>query len=135
MNSIPSIPEITARSFDRHVLRSELPVLVLFYADGDATDRHLLSWLGEWTPRVDNLLNIVRIAQEEPGILAARWGLPSIPGLLLFHAGSVCFQFCGHVSRRELDEVVTLAAILDLNRALAGPPDKYNGVPPVDTDV
>ena len=67
MSSIPSIPEITASSFDSHVLRSELPVLVLFYADGDATGRHLLSWLGEWTPRAANLLNIVRVAHAEHG--------------------------------------------------------------------
>jgi thioredoxin-like negative regulator of GroEL len=134
MNSIPSIPEITASSFDRHVLRSELPVLVLFHADGDTSGQHLLNWLGEWTARADSLLNIVRIAQAEARILAGRWGLPSIPGFLLFYAGSVCYQFCGHVSRRELDEVLTRAAILGLNRGLAGPPDEYNGVPPADAD-
>jgi thioredoxin-like negative regulator of GroEL len=121
MNALPSIPEITADAFDGHVLRSELPVLVLFCADGDMGERHLLTWLRKWTAQATSLLNIARLSYAEARPLAARWGIPSIPSLALFHDGSVRYQFCGHFSHRELDEVLTRAAILGLCRHL-GPP-------------
>ena len=124
MNLIPSIPQITSSSFDGHVLRSELPVLVIFCADGDRTSRHLFSWLGEWTPRASDLLNIVQVTQAEARLLAARWGIPSVPSLALFYGGSVCYQFCGQFSRRELDEVLTTAALMGLARHLAAPSER-----------
>jgi thioredoxin-like negative regulator of GroEL len=116
MNSIPSIPEITASSFKGHVLRSERPVLVLFCTDGDAAGLRLLSWLGECTPQASSLLNIVRVAQVEARPLAARWGIPSVPSLALLHAGSVCDHFRGNFSRSELNEVLAQARTLGGNR-------------------
>jgi thioredoxin 1 len=124
MNLIPSIPQVTSSSFDGHVLRSELPVLVIFCADGDRTSRHLFNWLNEWTPAARNLLNIVQVPQLEARSLAARWGMPSVPSLALFHAGSVCYQFCGQFSRRELDDVLTQAIFMGLARHLAPPPER-----------
>ena len=128
MNSIPSIPEITGSSFDRHVLCSELPVLVLFCAAGEAAGRHLLSWLSEWTPQTSSLLNIVQVSCAEARTLAARWGIPSVPSLAVFYAGSVRYQFCGQFSRRELDEVLTRAALLSLSSHLAAPSEQDAGV-------
>jgi len=124
MNCIPSIPEITTSSFEAHVLRSEVPVLVIFCADGDGTSQHLFSWLAEWTPRASSLLNIVQVARAEAWSQAARWRIPSVPSLALFHSGSVCYQFCGQFSRHELDEVLTRAAIIGLSSHLAAPSER-----------
>ena len=121
MNSIPSIPQITTSSFDGHVLRSELPVLVIFCADGDRTSRHLFSWVEEWTPADRSLLNIVQVAQVDARSLAARWGMPSVPSLALFHGGAVCYQFCGQFSRRELDEVLARATFTGSSRPVGTP--------------
>jgi thioredoxin-like negative regulator of GroEL len=112
MNSIPPIAEITASSFEGCVLCSELPVLVLFCADGDGAGKQLLDWLGERRFRTSNLVNMVQVAQAETRSLAARWGIPSVPSLALFYAGAVCYQFCGHFSRRELDDVLARAALM-----------------------
>ena len=110
MNSIPCIPEITTSSFDGHVLHSDRPVLVLFCADGEAVGKLPLQWFGDWAPRARSLLNIFQVAHTDAQLLAARWGIPAVPSLALFHGGSVSYLFCGQFSRRELDEVLTRAA-------------------------
>jgi thioredoxin-like negative regulator of GroEL len=121
MKTLVPIARIPAASFDETVLRTELPVLVFFSCGDDSTNSHLLHWLSEWTPQAKSFLQVVRVAPAEARSMAEQFGIPSIPALALFHGGAVVYQFCGHFSRRELDEVMTRAAFLGPSRQLGAP--------------
>lgn len=112
MNSTLPIAEINAASFERHVLRSELPVLVAVCANGSLASRQLVTLLETWIPKARGRINTVRVNAAESPELAQRCGVPSAPGLALFHQGAVCYQFTGEVSRRELDDLVAQADLL-----------------------
>jgi thioredoxin-like negative regulator of GroEL len=107
-----SIPKVAADSFDGLVLHSELPVLVLFCADDEAAGQCLLRWPGKWALRASSRLSIVQVPHRDAVSLAARCGIPAVPSLALFHRGSVCYQFCGVFSPREMEEVLARARAL-----------------------
>lgn len=106
MNSPLQIPEVNAVSFERDVLRCASPVLVAVFADGHSTSQRLLTLLETWTTEVRGRVNVVRVNAAETPTMVQPCGLPSAPGLALFHRGVVCYQFTGEVSRRELDDLL-----------------------------
>lgn len=121
MNPQLHIPELTADAFERHLATSTRPVLVAVCADGHPAGQRLLTLLEPWAIEVSEWINVVRVdAVGNPGILH-RCGLPSAPGLVLFHHGTSCFQFSGEVSRRELEDVVIQVDLLSPgNKASVG---------------
>jgi len=112
MNVMSSIPEITAESFEQRVLRSELPVLIAVYANGSRASEKLLLLLETWTLKTRGWLTVLRINAAESPELVHRCGVPSVPGLALFHQRAVCYQFSGELSRRELEDLLTRANLL-----------------------
>jgi thioredoxin-like negative regulator of GroEL len=116
MNPRHRIPEITADAFEQHLAASTQPVLVAVCTDGHPASQRLLTLLEPWAIEVNDRINVVRVdAIETPGMLQ-RCGLPSAPGLVLFHHGISCFQFTGEVSRRELEDVFTQVNLLSLTQ-------------------
>jgi thioredoxin-like negative regulator of GroEL len=107
-----SIIEITEESFKRHVLRSELPVLVAVCANGSRSSQKLLTLLETWPPEASRTISVFRINAGASPDLAQRCGVPSAPGLALFHQGAVCYQFRGELSRLELDDLLAHASHL-----------------------
>jgi thioredoxin 1 len=108
MNAQNSIIEITDRSFTECVVQSQAPVLLAFCADDCAASRKLLALLANATPRCGSITIAKASPDESPG-LAARFGVVSAPAVLLFSGGTVCYQFVGELSRRELDELLVRA--------------------------
>lgn len=121
MNPRHRIPEITADAFEQHLAASTQPVLVAVCTDGHPASQRLLTLLEPWAIEVNDRINVVRVdAIETPGMLQ-RCGLPSAPGLVLFHHGISCFQFTGEVSRRELEDVLAQVHLLSpAGKAAAG---------------
>jgi thioredoxin 1 len=84
--------EITDHSFAERVVQSKVPVL-----------------LANAAPRCGGLATIAKASPTESPGLAARFGIVSVPTILLFSGGTVCYQFVGELSRRELDELLARA--------------------------
>jgi thioredoxin 1 len=105
-----TIIKLTDSSFDEQVMKSKLPVLLAFCADGCSASQKLLTLLADSAPRCHGFTTIAKASPDESPGLAARFGIVSMPAVLLFSGGTVCYQFVGELSRRELDELLARAA-------------------------
>jgi len=101
-----TIIKLTDSSFDEQIVKSKLPVLLAFCAEGCPASRKLLAMLGDAAPCCPGFLTIAQTSPDESPGLAARFGIVSAPAVLLFRGGVVCYQFMGELIRRELDELL-----------------------------
>ena len=100
------ILEVSDANFDQEVLRSELPVLVDFWA----------VWCGPCkaiAPVVDSLatayagkLKVAKVNVDENGATPSRYGIRGIPTLLFFKGGKVADQVVGYVPQNVIEEKV-----------------------------
>jgi thioredoxin 1 len=81
-------------NFDRLVLDSNVPVLVDFYADWCGPCKMIAPVLEELASETADA-KIVKINVDEDTQLAARYGISSIPSLLVFKDGDVADQQVG----------------------------------------
>lgn len=98
--------EVSDATFDQEVLKSELPVLVDFWA----------VWCGPCraiAPTVDNIasayagrLKVAKVNVDQNGAVPSRYGIRGIPALLLFKGGKVADQIVGYVPQDVIEEKV-----------------------------
>jgi thioredoxin 1 len=105
-----TIIKLTDSSFDEQVVKSKLPVLLAFCADGCSASQRLLTLLADSAPSCRGSITIAKASPDESPGLMVRFGIVSAPAVLLFSGGTVCYQFVGELSRRELDELLARAA-------------------------
>jgi thioredoxin 1 len=78
---------VGAATFEEEVLESPVPVMVDFWAPWckpcDAIEPHLLALASEWGERV----RLVRVNVDEEAGLSARYGVLSLPTVILFADG------------------------------------------------
>ena len=105
MPSPNTILEITDRSFAQKVMQSKVPVLLAFCADGCSASQRLQTLLTNVT-RGHSSAMIAKATPTGSSELMARFGIVSVPAVLLFNEGTVSYQFMGELSRRELEDLL-----------------------------
>ena len=84
-----SVITITNANFESEVLQSEKPVLVDFWASWCGPCRMLMPTLETLSKELAGKAVIAKINVDEQSELAAKFGVMSIPTLLVFRGGQV----------------------------------------------
>ena len=93
---------ITNENFDAEVLKSDRPVLVDFSATWCGPCQMLAPIVAELAVEKADVLKVGKVDVDVAPELAARYGISSIPALLLFKSGQVVKQSVGYVGKDEL---------------------------------
>jgi thioredoxin 1 len=104
------VDEVTGETFDAEVLASSVPVVVDFWAPWckpcEAIEPHLLALAEEWGERA----RFVRVdVDAEPG-LSARYGVLSLPTVILFAAGEARETVYGAQRRSRYERLLAHVA-------------------------
>ena len=99
------IEHASEATFRDVVLKSDVPVLVDFYADWCGPCQRLTPVLEQLAAETPNA-KIVKVNVDHSPRLAVQYGVESIPSLKLFEKGAVTDEVVGLASKRQLQEML-----------------------------
>ena len=94
--------ELTEKNFGDEVEKSDLPVLVDFWAPWCGPCMMLGPIIAEIAAEREGALKVGKVNVDEAPELAAKFGVMSIPAVFLFRNGAVAAQAVGYMSKDEL---------------------------------
>jgi thioredoxin 1 len=102
--------QVSSKDFDREVLEARAPVLVDFYADWCGPCRMVAPVLEELSQAYSGKAKFVKVNTDENSDLLERFGIMSIPTIIMFSNGSVKERIVGSappaVYKQKLDGVL-----------------------------
>ena len=97
-----AIKNCNENDFDKEVLKSDLPVIVDFWAEWCGPCKMLTPILEELSNEMKNEINIVKVNLDENQDLAMKYSIRSIPTLLLFNEGNLIDTKVGLLPKSEI---------------------------------
>ena len=94
--------DVNEENFDSVVMNSDKPVLVDFWAEWCGPCKMLTPTIETLAEEYKDTSSIVKINVDDSPAIATKYGIRSIPSILLFNNGDVVEQRVGAVSKDEL---------------------------------
>lgn len=90
------------KNFDQEVIKSNLPVLVDFWAQWCGPCRAVAPVIEELSTELQGKMKVGKVDVDEAQNLAADFEVSSIPTIMVFKNGQVVDQFIGAMSKAQL---------------------------------
>ncbi|MCL5034418.1 MAG: thioredoxin [Bacteroidetes bacterium] len=104
---------VSSQNFESEVMKSNLPVLVDFWASWCAPCRMIAPIVEELAGEYDGKLKVAKLDVDANREIAMTYGIMSIPTLLIFNNGRVADQLVGAVPKSTL--VDKISRVLERN--------------------
>lgn len=103
------VTEVNDVNFDAEVLKSNVPVLIDFWAPWCGPCKAIAPVVEALAEEYDGRLKIVKLNVDENPSTPSKYGVRGIPNLLLFKKGSVAEQIVGAVPKAHLVRAIDRA--------------------------
>ncbi|MBR4549557.1 MAG: thioredoxin [Oscillospiraceae bacterium] len=94
---------LTAENFEEEVLKSEIPVLVDFWATWCGPCRMLAPTIAKIAEEQSGVIKVGKVDVDEQPELAVRYGIASIPTLMVFKNGEVVKTSIGVIPKPAIE--------------------------------
>ena len=96
---------LTAENFEEEVLKSDIPVLVDFWASWCGPCRMLAPAVEEIAEEYAGKIKVGKVNVDEQESLAIQYRITSIPAVFLFKDGKIAKTSIGFVPKSKLEEM------------------------------
>jgi thioredoxin 1 len=103
------VNKVSDATFDSEVLKSAEPVVVDFWAEWCGPCRQIAPALEEISGSLNGKVKIVKLNVDENPATAAKYGIMSIPTLMLFKNGELASRQIGAQPKQKLEQWITAA--------------------------
>jgi thioredoxin 1 len=98
---------VSTQNFESEVVKSNIPVLVDFWASWCAPCKMIAPVVEELAKEYDGKLKVAKLDVDANREIAQNFGIMSIPTLLIFNGGRVADQLVGAVPKSMLVDKIT----------------------------
>jgi thioredoxin 1 len=101
------VGKVSDATFEAEVLKSAEPVVVDFWAEWCGPCRMIAPALEEIAGALNGKVKIVKLNVDENPAVAAKYGIMSIPTLMLFKNGELASRQVGAAPKQKLEQWIT----------------------------
>ena len=103
--------EVTDSGFEAEVLKSDIPVLVDFWAPWCGPCKALAPVIDELATQYEGKVKILKCNTDENSDSAIKYRISSIPSLILFKGGEPVDQLVGAVDKAKIEAAISKVAV------------------------
>jgi thioredoxin 1 len=101
------VDKVTDATFDQDVLKAAGPVVVDFWAEWCGPCRMISPALEEISSSLGGKVKIVKLNVDENPATTTKYGIMSIPTLMLFKGGQLASRQVGAAPKQKLEQWIT----------------------------